>query len=195
MERKRALIRSLRVELVRNLDDPDNPIEVISSVMMLNEGWDVRSVTVILGLRSYASEREILPEQVIGRGLRKLFSEEGVDVEKWVNILEVVGPPNLLKVLDNLEQLEGIKIPEAPKEFFVSFNPRVEASEELKFEIPKAEFLSFSENIDVDTIIKEIFSNLPSNVYELAEVDEFKKTLISTFHRNIKIGKITNIKV
>ena len=91
--------------------------------------------------------------------------------------MEVVGPPNLLKVLDNLEQLEGVKIPEAPKEFFVSFNPRVEASEELKFEIPKAEFLSFSENIDVDTIIKEIFSNLPSNVYELAEVDEFKKKI------------------
>ena len=30
-------------------------------------------------------------------------------------------------------------------------------------------------HIDVDTIIREIFSNLPSNVYELAEVDEFKK--------------------
>lgn len=172
---EKEIDKELAVELVRNLDNPDNPIEVISSVMMLNEGWDVRSVTVILGLRSYASEREILPEQVIGRGLRKLFPEQGVNVEKWVNILEVVGPPNLLKVLDNLEQLEGIKIPEAPKEFFVSFNPRIEASEELKFEIPKAEFLSFTENIDVEAIIREIFSKLPSNVYELTEVDEFKK--------------------
>ena len=172
---EKEIDKELAVELVRNLDNPDNPIEVISSVMMLNEGWDVRSVTVILGLRSYASEREILPEQVIGRGLRKLFPEQGVNVEKWVNILEIVGPPNLLKVLDNLEQLEGIKIPEAPKEFFVSFNPRIEASEELKFEIPKAEFLSFTENVDIEAIIKEIFSKLPSNVYELAEVDEFKK--------------------
>ena len=172
---EKEIDKDLAVELVRNLDNLDNPIEVISSVMMLNEGWDVRSVTVILGLRSYASEREILPEQVIGRGLRKLFPEQGVNVEKWVNILEVVGPPNLLKVLDNLEQLEGIKIPEAPKEFFVSFNPRIEASEELKFEIPKAEFLSFTENIDVEAIIREIFSKLPSNVYELTEVDEFKK--------------------
>jgi len=174
-DEEKEIDKELAVELVRDLDDPDNPIEVISSVMMLNEGWDVRSVTVILGLRSYSSEREILPEQVIGRGLRKLFPNEGVDVEKWVNILEVVGPPNLLKVLDNLEQLEGIKIPEAPKEFFVSFNPRTEADDKLKFEIPSAEFVYFSDNIDVDAIIEEIFSSLPSKVYEVSEIGEFRK--------------------
>lgn len=34
------------------------------STMMLNEGWDVRNVNVIVGLRSYTSKRKVLPEQV-----------------------------------------------------------------------------------------------------------------------------------
>ena len=173
---EKEIDKDLAVELVRNLDDPDNPIEVITSVMMLNEGWDVRSVTVILGLRSYASKREVLPEQVIGRGLRKLFPHEGVDLEKWVNILEVVGPPNLLKILDNLEKFEGIKIPEAPGEFFISFNSRVEAPEELKFHIPHAERVSYTENIDVETIVQDIFAKLPSSRFTMKEMETIEKT-------------------
>ena len=35
---------------------------------MLKEGWDVRNVTVIVGLRAYVSEAKILPEQTLGRG-------------------------------------------------------------------------------------------------------------------------------
>jgi type III restriction enzyme len=38
--------------------------------MMLREGWDVKNVTVVLGLRPFTAKAEILPEQVIGRGLR-----------------------------------------------------------------------------------------------------------------------------
>ena len=34
----------------RKIDDPDNPYDAIVSVMMLNEGWDVRNVTVAVGL-------------------------------------------------------------------------------------------------------------------------------------------------
>lgn len=43
-------------EFARTIDDPDpekNPYEAIVSTMMLNEGWDVRNVNVIVGLRSY----------------------------------------------------------------------------------------------------------------------------------------------
>jgi type III restriction enzyme len=165
--------KDLAVQLVRDLDKSDNQVEVISSVMMLNEGWDVRSVTVILGLRAY--ESPILPEQVIGRGLRKLFPDQGIDVERWINILEVVGPPNLLKVIDNLESLEGIKIPEAPDKFFISFNPRIDVSEDLKFDIPIADFVSFSDNIDAAKIIEEIFSKLPPYIFKLFELEEIKK--------------------
>lgn len=44
-------------------------VRCIVSVQMLTEGWDVKSVTHILGLRAFGSP--LLTEQVIGRGLRR----------------------------------------------------------------------------------------------------------------------------
>ena len=40
---------------------------------MLSEGWDARTVTNILGLRAFTSQ--LLCEQVIGRGLRRVSYE------------------------------------------------------------------------------------------------------------------------
>ena len=44
-------------------------VRAIVSVNMLSEGWDVKSVTHILGLRAFGSP--LLTEQIIGRGLRR----------------------------------------------------------------------------------------------------------------------------
>ncbi len=102
-------------EFAKTIDDPDpekNPYEAIVSTLMLNEGWDVRNVNVIVGLRSYTSKRKVLPEQVIGRGLRKMFPEEDANVDKSINILEVIGPPGLIDILEELEAQEGIKFAE-----------------------------------------------------------------------------------
>src|SRR5262249_48983550 len=45
-------------------------VRCIISVNMLAEGWDVNSVTHILGFRAFGSP--LLTEQIIGRGLRRL---------------------------------------------------------------------------------------------------------------------------
>ncbi|MFQ6072223.1 MAG: DEAD/DEAH box helicase, partial [Methanosarcinales archaeon] len=108
-------------KIARLIDEPESPeikevfpegIDAIVSVMMLNEGWDVRNVNVIIGLRSYTSKRRVLPEQVIGRGLRKMFPEEEANPEKGINALEVIGPPGLIEILEDLETQEGIKFAE-----------------------------------------------------------------------------------
>jgi type III restriction enzyme len=62
---------------------PGKNIRCVIAVGMLNEGWDAQNVTQILGLRAFTSQ--LLCEQVVGRGLRRLnyddFSEpEYVDV-------------------------------------------------------------------------------------------------------------------
>ena len=60
-------------DIAKCIDEPDNPVNCIVSVLMLREGWDVQSVTVVVGLRPYSSKANILPEQTIGRGLRLMF--------------------------------------------------------------------------------------------------------------------------
>jgi len=90
-------------------------VEAIVSTMMLNEGWDVRNVNIIVGLRPYGSKRKVLPEQVIGRGLRKMFPEEDASAEpekSVINVLEVIGPPGLTEILEDLESEEGLKFVE-----------------------------------------------------------------------------------
>ncbi len=100
-------------EFAKNIDDPEkSPYEVIVSTMMLNEGWDVRNVNFIVGLRPYGSKRKVLPEQVIGRGLRKMFPEEDASVDKSINVLEVIGPAGLTDILEELEKQEGIRFNE-----------------------------------------------------------------------------------
>src|SRR5205823_9992529 len=46
---------------------------------MLREGWDVRNVTTIVPLRPYSSKANILPEQTLGRGLRRMTAPGDVD--------------------------------------------------------------------------------------------------------------------
>jgi len=64
-------------------EPPGKNLRCVVSVGMLNEGWDAHNVTQILGLRAFTSQ--LLCEQVVGRGLRRInyddFSEpEYVDV-------------------------------------------------------------------------------------------------------------------
>jgi type III restriction enzyme len=88
-------------------DIDTNKIKVIVSVMMLREGWDVRNVTVVLGLRPFTAKAEILPEQVIGRGLRLMPLEIGPD---RTQTLEVLGTRNLLNVLRTQLEAEGVGV-------------------------------------------------------------------------------------
>jgi len=83
------------------IDEPDSPYKAIISVMVLKEGWDVRNVTTIVGLRAYVAKSNILPEQTLGRGLRKMYP--GV-VEEYVS---VVGTAAFMDFVESI-QAEGV---------------------------------------------------------------------------------------
>lgn len=92
---------------VREVDDPTSPIHAIVSVLMLREGWDVKNVTVVVGLRPYTAKANILPEQAIGRGLRLMFRDIPVSFTERVDI---IGNQKFLDFVDDLEKLEDLKL-------------------------------------------------------------------------------------
>jgi type III restriction enzyme len=73
------------------------------SVLMLKEGWDVRNVTTIVGLRAYSAPSNILPEQALGRGLRKMYPGR---VEEYVS---VVGTDAFMDFVESI-QAEGVEL-------------------------------------------------------------------------------------
>jgi type III restriction enzyme len=92
---------------VREVDSDDSPINAIVSVLMLREGWDVKNVTVVVGLRPYTAKANILPEQAIGRGLRLMFRE---DPSGYTERVDIIGNKKFLDFVDDLEKLEELKL-------------------------------------------------------------------------------------
>lgn len=99
--------KSGELELLRKqsneIDSWESPYKVIVSVMMLKEGWDVRNVTTIVGLRPYASDSKILPEQTLGRGLRRMYFGRN-DIDEYVS---VIGTPAFMDFVESIKG-EGV---------------------------------------------------------------------------------------
>ncbi|MGH3622151.1 MAG: DEAD/DEAH box helicase family protein, partial [Sciscionella sp.] len=71
----------------REIDSDNNPYAAVVSVLMLREGWDVRNVSVIVPVRPLTAKSKILPEQTLGRGLRRM-TPPGSGADEQVVIIE-----------------------------------------------------------------------------------------------------------
>ena len=100
---------------LEEVDRPENPVEWITSVSMLTEGWDVQNVFQIVPHEERAFNSKLLIAQVLGRGLRipdayrgerlivtvfnhdawsaniKHLVDEVIEVEKRINSYPVFG--------------------------------------------------------------------------------------------------------
>ena len=93
-------------QIAADIDRPDSPVNCIVSVMMLREGWDVRSVTVVVGLRPYSAKANILPEQTIGRGLRLMFRGQAGPEPAFRERVDVIGNKTFIEFVEDLEKEE-----------------------------------------------------------------------------------------
>jgi type III restriction enzyme len=93
--------------VARDVDQNKSPVNCIVSVVMLREGWDVQSVTVIVGLRPYTAKANILPEQTVGRGLRLMFRDQGI---AYTERVDVIGNKKFIEFVEQLEREEDIQL-------------------------------------------------------------------------------------
>jgi type III restriction enzyme len=75
---------------------------------MLREGWDVQSVTVIVGLRPYSAKANILPEQTVGRGLRLMFRGNTPGAPLFRETVDVIGNQAFIEFVEQLERDEDM---------------------------------------------------------------------------------------
>ncbi len=88
---KEDLLRAM-VDNVGKRGGAGQDLQNVISVAMLSEGWDAKNVTHIMGLRAFTSQ--LLCEQVIGRGLRRVSFDKDQDnpelfASEYVNVFGV----------------------------------------------------------------------------------------------------------
>ncbi len=126
-----------KVDTVGKPGKPGEQIQNVISVSMLSEGWDAKNVTQILGLRAFSSQ--LLCEQVIGRGLRRVSYEFDDDLMLEPEYVNIFGVP-----FSFIPHEGGATTPRPPRPKF-QIEPTPEKS---KFEI------SFPNILRIDTIYK-----------------------------------------
>lgn len=145
------------IDTVGKPGKPGEQVRCVVSVQMLTEGWDANNVTHILGLRAFGSQ--LLCEQVVGRGLRRMDytvdPETGLLTEEYVDIY---GVP--FSVIPFRGRSTTSKAPEdKPKNHVRSEDARKHY--ELRFPIVEGYAFALRKNVvraNVDTIEKLVLA-------------------------------------
>ncbi len=183
--------------LSNKIDEPDNQYVVIVSVLMLKEGWDVRNVTTVVGLRSFSSKAKILPEQTLGRGLRRMYSRDEVETE----YVSVIGTDAFMQFVEEIKsqgvELQHVKMgagskPKMPLVVEVDIEDTTKDIDELDIEIPvltpriQREYKNLTE---LDLV------KFPHKTVELREFSEIEKRQIvfKALNEDEKIHHVTDL--
>ncbi len=144
---------------LKDVDDKDNPIEWITSVSMLSEGWDVQNVCQIVPHEERAFNSKLLIAQVLGRGLRippEYKGEQPVvtvfNHDKWSGSIK--GLVN--EVLEIEKRLYSYPIPKDKDYNFVLYNikydrtPKVVETPQIKEYVFSKGFVAISEQAEIE---------------------------------------------
>lgn len=189
------------IPILQKVDDRDNPIEWITSVSMLTEGWDVKNVFQIIPHEERAFNSKLLVAQVLGRGLRVPEIYKGnqpvvtvFNHDKWSR--------NIKHLVDEVLEIEK-RIHSYPVEKKEDYNfdlhnidyqrneEEVEYPQEDPFELLKKGYITYSSQAETleksTTYVKAVSGNqdvkktvIEFKLYSVEEVahDVFNRLLI-----------------
>ena len=160
-----------------------NPYNVVVSVMMLKEGWDVRNVKVIVPLR--ACDSRTLTEQTLGRGLRKMhppvLDDDGA-AELRPEDLFVMEHPSfssvLAKIEDIIQQRDTDDIDHSREYVPILQNENESAREAALVRLPRFDGLVHSPE---DWTRSFDSSKVTALAPKIAWLEEIAETLITTY--------------
>lgn len=172
-------------DAARNVDSKKSKINAVVSVMMLREGWDVRNVTVILGLRPFTSKASILPEQAIGRGLRRIKELAEGDNQ----ILELIGTPAFEDFIKELEKDGvGVAVTKTPPPSGVKIYP-MESRRRYDIAIPRTSPRYLKDFKELSKLNPDDFNAITSE----ERLDDMKlKRRIALIHGTVNVQVATS---
>jgi type III restriction enzyme len=188
--KKEEELKELR-KASNEIDNLESPHKAIVSVLMLKEGWDVKNVTTIVGLRPYSSKSNILPEQTLGRGLRRMYRTS--DVTEYVS---VVGTDAFMDFVESIK-IEGVELekkkmgegtkPKAPLVVEVDKENIKKDIEKLDIQIPILTPRIYHEYKNISELDTLSFKHKKLKIKEFSEKE--KKEIV---FRDITSGEITH---
>ena len=189
--KKEEELKKLR-KASNEIDEWDSPYKAIISVLMLKEGWDTKNVTTIVGLRAYSSKSNILPEQTLGRGLRRMY-RNNPDVTEYVS---VVGTDAFMDFVESIRN-EGVELekrkmgegtePKAPLVVEVDNENVKKDIEKLDIQIPVLSPRIYREYKNISELDVSKFPHKKISVKEFSEKE--KKEIV---FRDITSGEVTH---
>lgn len=189
--------------LLLDVENPENPVEIVIHVNMLKEGWDVNNLYTIVPLRTAASK--ILREQMVGRGLRLPYGERTGDRDvdavmltahdKFNDILEeaqkgdsIFKAGNVIKVEDiQTEQTEYTQLvlePEKNEHIEDAYAQTGIAQSEKTNQI-------FEKAVEIITAeVTDAIQNTPTHTVSKTKVEEIAHTAKEKISEDIDLGDI-----
>ena len=140
------------VSTVGTPGEPGAHIRCVVSVNMLSEGWDANNVTHILGLRAFHSQ--LLCEQVVGRGLRRMdYTPAPAASRLTAEYVDVFGVPFSLIPFKGRQPGGGPPPEDRPKHEVMALPER--KAFEIRFPIVEGYIVSLTKNrivCDLDAV-------------------------------------------